>query len=1495
MERLQFFIFSFACLFFTSNFSIAIDTISPNQTITGGQTLVSAGKIFEMGFFTPGTSNDRYLGIWFKSILPQTVVWVANRNNPLTNSSGALMISRDGNIVLLNQTDSVIWFSNSSIAAKNPVAQLLNSGNLVLRDGNSSNPENYLWQSFDYPFDTLLPGMKLGANLRSGQNWYLTSWRSEDDPSPGDYTYKVDHHGLPQIVLRKGSDVQFRSGSWDGVRFGDLKLDRNSVFNPIFIFNEENVYYGFENNNRSAISRFVVNQTGSLQHITWNDRRLEWVVIFTLQKDSCDSYAICGAYGTCNINNGQICKCLKGFTPRSPQDYNALDWAGGCVPRSPVKCGSKEGFRKFTGIKLPDRSNFNRNMSSMECEPVCSNNCSCVAYAKTDNRGCVFWFGDLMDIREYGEGGQEFYIRMAASELGKFFCDLLLHLFPGGLVPSIRSDGLNKVRSTVHYQMQKGGRGGRSICGFGDSSLCFDQLVYSEEEEREKTRNTYELELFQAWNLWNEGKLLELIDASMEDLVPESEALKYIQVGLLCVQKRPEDRPTMPSVLLMLDSESAVLRQPKQPGFYTERFLAETDSSTTMKKSCASNDVTVTMLEDAVDTIAPNQTITNGQALVSAGEIFEFGFFSPGNSKNRYLGIWYKNIGQDTGVWVANRNNPVTDSSGALTIGRDGNIVLLNRSGNVIWSSNSSISAKTPVIQLLDTGNLVLRDASSGNPETYLWQSFDYPCDTVVAGMKLGWNLKTGQDWNLTSWKNLDDPSQDGVRFGGGPEQTRNTVFDPTFISNTEDIYYTFQNNEKSVISRFVVNQSGSLQHLTWNQNRREWVVFITMQKDTCDEYGLCRSYGTCNINNSPLCKCLEGFVPKSRQDWNMLDWSGGCVPRTPLKCGKGEGFRKFKALKLPDTSRFMVNKSMSHVECEDVCLNDCSCVAYAETEISGCVVWFGDLLDVREYSEGGKDLFIRMPASELADTLIPSRSISGGETLVSQGGFFELGFFSPGNSKNRYLGIWYNRIPVRTVVWVANRENPLTNSSGILKIDDKGNLVLVNRTESVIWSSNSSKAAENPVVQLLESGNLVLRDEKDGNSESYVWQSFDYPSDTMLPGMKLGWDLKKGLNRRLSSWKSADDPSPGGLTYGIENEGYPEAVTREDMVKRYRSGPWNGIRFSGAPELRPNPVFWFSLISNENEVYYTYELYNKLILSRLVLNESNGGVRQRFTWTESHGWQVFLSVPRDLCDTYRLCGAYGTCEQHETTNCQCPKGFKPRLLEAWNSMDWSGGCIRKVPLDCEKGDGFVKYTELKLPDTTHAWANKSMSLKECKRECLKNCNCTAYTNSDISGRGSGCAMWFGDLIDIRQIRGAGQDLYIRMAASELAKEDESMKRVIMIIVGIVVASGALLAWKLWSEGKPLELMDAMIEDPVPVAEALRCIQVGLLCVQQHPRDRLMMSSVLLMLDSESAVLPQPKQPGFYIERFLGETDSSSSRKKSYTENEITVTMLDGR
>ncbi|KAJ0652891.1 putative protein kinase RLK-Pelle-DLSV family [Helianthus annuus] len=101
--------------------------------------------------------------------------------------------------------------------------------------------------------------------------------------------------------------------------------------------------------------------------------------------------------------------------------------------------------------------------------------------------------------------------------------------------------------------------------------------------------------------------------------------------------------------------------------------------------------------------------------------------------------------------------------------------------------------------------------------------------------------------------------------------------------------------------------------------------------------------------------------------------------------------------------------------------------------------------------------------------------------------------------------------------------------------------------------------------------------------------------------------------------------------------------------------------------------------------------------------------------------------------------------------------------------------------------------------------------------------------------------------------------------------------------------------WNLWKEGNALELVDETIGVEFSQDEVLRCIQIGLLCVQEHAEDRPNMSKVLLMLSSDVINLPQPKYPGFGLGKRDSEKGSSSKQDESLTLNELTVTILDGR
>ncbi|KAM0063419.1 putative non-specific serine/threonine protein kinase [Helianthus debilis subsp. tardiflorus] len=414
--------------------------------------------------------------------------------------------------------------------------------------------------------------------------------------------------------------------------------------------------------------------------------------------------------------------------------------------------------------------------------------------------------------------------------------------------------------------------------------------------------------------------------------------------------------------------------------------------------------------------------------------------------------------------------------------------------------------------------------------------------------------------------------------------------------------------------------------------------------------------------------------------------------------------------------------------------------------------------------------VFGSMTCSYAADTISTNQTFRYNETIVSQQEIFELGFFRPGKSRNLYVGIWYKKTLNQTVVWVANRNTPLTDTSSVLTLTNHGILVLQNATTGIaVWSSanSSTKSARYPIGQLLDTGNFVIYEEAEIDRENPIWQSFDFPQHTLLPGMKMGWNLVMETESHLTSWKSEDDPALGDFSYSIDARGYPQAIITEGQELVYRQGPWNGLRYTGSLNLRPNWFYNYTFVLNKREIYYQYYLVNASVFTRLVL-QPTGHLERLLLINTNQEWSVYLSRPNDRCDQYGLCGPFGSCNIDKSPVCECLKRFEPTSPDQWRTTDWSQGCRHTIPLECDPGEGFNKYSNLKLPDTQGSWYNQTMSLEECRNMCKSNCSCTAYANSNISGTGSGCLLWFGGLIDIRTFVGSGDTLYIRVSASEL-------------------------------------------------------------------------------------------------------------------------------
>ncbi|GJN14858.1 hypothetical protein PR202_gb01725 [Eleusine coracana subsp. coracana] len=683
--------------------------------------------------------------------------------------------------------------------------------------------------------------------------------------------------------------------------------------------------------------------------------------------------------------------------------------------------------------------------------------------------------------------------------------------------------------------------------------------------------------------------------------------------------------------------------------------------------------------------------------------------------------------------------------------------------------------------------------------------------------------------------------------------------------------------------------------------------------------------------------------------------------------------------------------------------------------------------------------LLLLLPASSRArDTISPGQPLLGNDTLVSSGaGVFALGFFTPPGSNGTYLGIWYAKVLPRTVVWVANRAAPVPGAhtaGATFSVSRACELAVADPNSTVIWSASSSPLPSGgacTAARIQDDGNLVVTDARG----TVAWQGFDHPTDTLLPGMRVGVDRAAGKNLTLTAWASPSDPSPSAVTAGMETRGDPEVFIWNGPARVWRSGPWDGLQFTGVPDTVTYKGFTFRFVNTPREVTYSFQVPNTSILTRLTLNGTavSGGLLQRWTWSAAtSSWTLYWYAPRDQCDAVSACGPNGVCDTGNFPVCSCLHGFTPKSPAAWALRDGRDGCVRSTPLDCANGtDGFVVLPHAKVPDATGAVVDYDASLEQCKRKCLSNCSCTAYARANVTGDAGhrGCVIWTGGLDDIRVFPGFGQDLYVRLAAKDLdvgriqpysregfterndhgdelelplydyetiaaATEgfstsnklgeggfgpvykgkledgqeiavktlsrssiqglDEFRNEVMLIAklqhrnlvrligcsisgqekiliyeympnksldyflfdvfsFGVIVLeiitgirnrgvysySGHLNllahAWSLLAEGKSLDLVDETLKGSFDSDEVLKCLKVGLLCVQENPDDRPLMSQVLLMLASaDIASLPTPKQPGFAA-RSVATEDSTLSKPDSGIVSSMTITLVEGR
>ncbi|XP_058779978.1 G-type lectin S-receptor-like serine/threonine-protein kinase At4g03230 isoform X2 [Vicia villosa] len=473
----------FSLLFWLLYFPLcsARDTLSFGKNISqdSSENLVSIGEKFQLGFFSlpieseaSTTTLKKYLGIWYQNLEPQTVVWIANRNKPIVDSNGVFQISQDGNLVVADASQSY-WSTDLEVSSsRNYTVKLLDSGNLVLMDDD----HGYLWQSFQHPTDTFLPGMKMDMNLT------LSSWKNESDPESGSFVFKQARRGdYSNFIVNNQLQLYW---SFDG--------DNSDKMIHIIRYLLENAtsysLYGkllnktVEGDSYYDKSRLLMNSSGEIQFWKWDESINQWFNMWS-RPDVCDINNYCGNFSSCNKNNLFPCKCLPGFRPRlSGNNYVGKRFQG-CVRKSSMPCISSTAttnnnmmFINLTKIKegKPDITVFSETEES--CQSQCLNMCPtspCNAYSynssysdRSSNSICGIWTRELPTLQEEQDDGHDFSILVKTSDIestvkscgpcGTYIIPYPLSTGPTCGDPMYNKFNCNSLTGQVSFMMQDG-------------------------------------------------------------------------------------------------------------------------------------------------------------------------------------------------------------------------------------------------------------------------------------------------------------------------------------------------------------------------------------------------------------------------------------------------------------------------------------------------------------------------------------------------------------------------------------------------------------------------------------------------------------------------------------------------------------------------------------------------------------------------------------------------------------------------------------------------------------------------------------------------------------------------------------------------------------------------------------------------------------------------------------------------------------------------------
>ncbi|KAL9994443.1 putative protein kinase RLK-Pelle-SD-2b family [Helianthus debilis subsp. tardiflorus] len=355
-------------------------------------------------------------------------------------------------------------------------------------------------------------------------------------------------------------------------------------------------------------------------------------------------------------------------------------------------------------------------------------------------------------------------------------------------------------------------------------------------------------------------------------------------------------------------------------------------------------------------------------------------------------------------------------------------------------------------------------------------------------------------------------------------------------------------------------------------------------------------------------------------------------------------------------------------------------------------------------------------------------------ETNVAQ---FACGFFCEENCTSYFFSIFiFGTYGSKfQVVWSANRDHPVRQNA-ILNFTTAGDLVLYDGDRSIVWTT---KTAGKSVagMNLTDTGNLVLFNDQN----SVVWQSFDHPSDCLLPGQKLfiGQKLKSSVSLTNSSGQDGMyslqvtdkglfayvESNPPQAYYGTLGYLYGNPnTTKERSYIRFLDGSLSLFIHSSEPS-DPDGVIDIPQASSAQ--------YMKLMPD---------GHLQVFEW-ESENWTVLTDLLTNSYDGecgYPLtCGRNSICstkQQQQQQQCSCPT---KEYFRAVNDGQPNLGCSEITPLTCNATQDQHFITLEHVGYFTYTASMEGVNMETCKQACLNNCSCKAaffqYSSNVSSGR----------------------------------------------------------------------------------------------------------------------------------------------------------------